>query len=59
LGWWGVWGWVVGGVVVVINYFLMSKPQDPEMPGSKFHFISVRCFALKILSNSEVKYKAF
>jgi len=45
--------------VAVVNYFSLSKPQDPDMPGSKFHFISVRFFDLKRLSNSEIKYKTF
>jgi len=49
----------VAVAVAVVNYFSLSKPQDPDMPGSKFHFISVRFFDLKRLSNSEIKYKTF
>jgi hypothetical protein len=42
-----------------MDYFSRSKPQDPDMPGSKFHFITVRYFALKRLSHSEIKHKTF
>jgi hypothetical protein len=50
---------VVLVVVVVVNYSSMSKPQGPDMPDSKFHYISVHYFVLKRLSNSEIKYKIF
>ena len=46
-------------VVVVVNSFSVSKLQGPDMPGSKFHSISIGYFALKRLSNSAIKYKIF
>jgi len=48
---------VVVVVVVLMNYFSMSKPQGPYMSDSKFHFVSFRYFLLKRLPNSELKYK--